>query len=120
MSQNIRMNYIELPAHDLTLAEKFYGDAFAWTFESYGPEYLAFNDGAMDGGFYRSELRSRQSEGSALVVLYADNLEACEAAVAAAGGEISQPIFDFPGGRRFHFFDPVGNELAVWCVAEVI
>lgn len=114
MPVNIRMNYIELPAKDLAAVEKFYGGAFGWTFESYGPEYLAFNDGAMDGGFYKADKSSAQADGSTLLVLYADDLESCADVVVAAGGKITTPTFDYPGGRRFHFTDPAGNELAVW------
>ncbi len=114
MSNPTRINYIELPATDLDAARRFYAQAFGWTFESYGPEYLAFNDGALDGGFFKAPTQARQASGSALVVLYASDLEACESRVRAAGGEISTPVFAFPGGRRFHFLDAVGNELAVW------
>ncbi|MGI9037816.1 MAG: VOC family protein, partial [Gemmatimonadota bacterium] len=88
--------------------------AFGWTFTDYGPEYRAFNDGAFDGGFRKAELRSRTETGAALIILYAEDLEAVEAAVREHGGEISEAIFAFPGGRRFHFLDPHGNELAVW------
>lgn len=114
MAKDSKINYVEFPAEDLALAKQFYGKAFAWTFEDYGPDYCAFNDGAMDGGFYRSPLRSNSGEGAALIVLYADDLEAVEARVKQAGGKIVKPIFPFPGGRRFHFTDTVGNELAVW------
>lgn len=114
MSNNAKINYIELPAEDLDRAKQFYGDAFGWTFEDYGPDYCGFNDGAMDGGFYRSPLHSSSDDGAALVILYADDLEALERKVKDSGGTIAKPIFSFPGGRRFHFRDTVGNELAVW------
>jgi len=114
MTSNLKINYIELPAENLDKVEKFYGQAFGWTFVSYGDDYLAFNDGVMDGGFYRTPLASNAANGAALVVLYADDLESAEARVVKNGGQISTPIFNFPGGRRFHFKDPNQNELAVW------
>jgi predicted enzyme related to lactoylglutathione lyase len=114
MTNDSKINYIELPAADLDQAEKFYGETFGWTFVDYGEEYRAFNDGATHGGFYRAPLSSDASSGATLVVLYAEDLEATEARVSAHGGEIIKPIFSFPGGRRFHFKDPNGNELAIW------
>ena len=114
MSNHNRINYIELPARDIAAVQKFYGDVFGWTFEAYGPDYLAFNDGALDGGFFRADLASRCDRGAALVILYSDDLEATLAKVEQHGGTIMQAIFSFPGGRRFHFADPNGNELAVW------
>ena len=88
--------------------------AFDWNFTDYGPDYRSFTDGKLDGGFYKSDLRSSTETGAALVVLYAENLEATKDRVIASGGEIARDIFSFPGGRRFHFTDPNGNELAVW------
>ena len=114
MKEDCRINYVELPAEDFTKTKAFYGDVFGWTFHDYGDRYCAFSDGSMDGGFYRSPLRSDSSRGAALVVLYAENLEATQERITAAGGELRRPIFPFPGGRRFHFLDPSGNELAVW------
>lgn len=114
MSENVRINYVELPAADLGAIESFYKNAFGWSFTSYGPEYLAFNDGQNNGGFYRANRSSSTENGAALIVLYATDLEACEQSVFDAGGRIIKPIFSFPGGRRFHFADPNGNELAVW------
>lgn len=114
MAVNTRINYIEFAAADLDAAQTFYEQAFGWTFTAYGPDYRAFNDGALDGGFYRAELKSDSDRGAALVVLYADDLEHVQAAVEDAGGVIVKTIFAFPGGRRFHFTDLNGNELAVW------
>ncbi|MEO1575665.1 MAG: VOC family protein [Pseudomonadota bacterium] len=114
MSENIRINYVELPAKDLKAAEAFYAKAFGWTFQWYGEDYLAFNDGAMDGGFFRADLQSRAANGATLVVLLSDDLEETYVRVVEAGGTIDQEIFEFPGGRRFHFLDPNGNELSVW------
>ena len=106
------------PAADLDAVQAFYAETFGWTFTDYGPEYRAFNDGSLDGGFYRSELKSRTETGAALVILYADELEATQAAVVRQGGTIAREIISFPGGRRFQFLDPHGNELAVWSAAE--
>lgn len=114
MGTDRSIDYIELPAKDLAAVKRFYSEAFGWTFEDYGPEYCAFNDGRLDGGFFRSDRRSSTENGAALVILYADNLEATVERVTQHGGEIVRPIFSFPGGRRFHFADPSGNELAVW------
>jgi uncharacterized protein len=114
MPQDQKIDYIELPAADLERVKAFYADVFGWTFEDYGAEYCAFNDGRLDGGFYKSDLSASQSNGSALVVLYATDLEATLASVTGHGGGIVRDVFSFPGGRRFHFSDPSGNELAVW------
>jgi uncharacterized protein len=108
------INYIELPAADLDAVERFYAGAFGWRFTDYGPDYRAFSDGTLDGGFYRAGLSSSTAHGAALVVLYADDLESTRETVLANGGAIVREIFAFPGGRRFHFADPNGNELAIW------
>ncbi len=84
---------------------------FGWTFEDYGPDYASFHDGRLAGGFRKE---ARVPRGGPLVVLYAADLAAMEAKVRQAGGKIARPTFEFPGGRRFHFTDPSGNELAVW------
>ncbi|MEO0573994.1 MAG: VOC family protein [Pseudomonadota bacterium] len=118
MARNIRVNYVELPAADFAAIETFYRDAFGWSFTSFGPEYHAFNDGAFDGGFYRSELVSRQDNGSTLIVLLSDDLQHSYDAVVSNGGRIHKEIFSFPGGSRFHFLDPHGNELSVWTMTD--
>ena len=114
MASDLKIDYIEMPASDFDAVQTFYEAVFSWTFEDYGAEYRAFSDGKLDGGFYRSSQRSSADEGAPLVIFYADDLEAVEKAVIAAGGNIVKPIFSFPGGRRFQFTDPHGNELAVW------
>lgn len=97
----------------------FYTSVFGWDYVDYGPSYAAITGAGMDGGFDADAGARGPSDQGALVVLYSDNLEASEQAVKAANGEITAPIFSFPGGRRFHFKDPSGNELAVWTmVAE--
>lgn len=110
MREDGKIDYVELPAIDMGAVKAFYNRAFGWSFQDYGPDYQAFDEG-LDGGFYTSDATQVKPP---LVVLYAHDLEAMEAKVKAAGGEITQPIFSFPGGRRFHFRDPAGNELAVW------
>jgi predicted enzyme related to lactoylglutathione lyase len=117
MPTNLKIDYIELPASNFDAVQAFYQSVFAWTFEAYGDEYRAFSDGRLDGGFYRSSHVSSTERGAALLIFYADDLEALEQAVISAGGIIVKPIFSFPGGRRFHFTDPHGNELAVWSEA---
>lgn len=106
-----RIDYIELPAADLEAMKRFYGDVFGWEFQDWGPDYVSFADGRLAGGFRRE---SEVAPGGPLVVMYAVDLEGCEAKVRAAGGTTVKEIFSFPGGRRFHFRDPAGHELAVW------
>ena len=105
-----RIDYIEFHAADLAATKRFYAGLFEWKFTDYGPAYSSFEDGRIAGGFDASDGAVR----TPLVVLYADDLEGVQKRVAAAGGKIVKPIFSFPGGRRFHFTDPNGNELAVW------
>jgi predicted enzyme related to lactoylglutathione lyase len=107
----IHIDYIELGVTDIPHAKRFYGDLFGWTFEDYGDDYTTFNHGRGQGGFTKVETVTR---GGALIVLYARDLEDIERTVSAAGGKIVRDIFSFPGGRRFHFADPSGNELAIW------
>ena len=114
MKQHEKLNYVELPARDLAATRHFFTQAFGWTFEEYGPDYCAFSDQGLDGGFYRSELYSSTLSGAALLVFFSDDLEATRLKVEQAGGRIEKPIFAFPGGRRFHFSEPSGNEFAVW------
>lgn len=114
MPAHEKINYIELPARDIPAVKRFFTTAFGWEFEDYGPEYTAFAEQGLDGGFYQSELRASTATGSALVVFYSQELEGTQAKIETAGGEIIRPIFSFPGGRRFHFTDPSGNEYAVW------
>jgi hypothetical protein len=106
-----RIDYIEMPATDISAIKRFYIDAFGWKFTDYGPEYTSFEDGRLTGGFTKDRAAA---SGGALVVIYVLDLSAAEQRVRAAGGTITKPPFPFPGGRRFHFTDPSGNELAVW------
>jgi len=111
---NTPINYLEFPARNLEATKAFFEKAFSWSFTDYGPDYTAFSNSGVDGGFYRSDLTSTVSNGSALTVLFSKNLEQSLASIKVAGGTIVQDIFDFPGGRRFHFTEPSGNEMAVW------
>jgi len=114
MNQHEKMNYVEFPAKDLGATKAFFQSAFGWSFTDYGPEYTAFENQGLDGGFFQSDLASSTEKGAALIVFYSDQLEATLAKVEKEGGAIVKPIFSFPGGRRFHFTEPSGNEFAVW------
>ena len=114
MSNHDKINYVELPATALSETKAFFTQVFSWQFQDYGPEYSAIIDGGIDGGFYQSEQVASSTNGSVLVVIYSEDLETTLAKIAPAGGTIVKDIFSFPGGRRFHFTDPSGNEWAVW------
>lgn len=109
-----KINYVEYPAKNLKATQSFFQKAFGWSFADYGPDYTSFADQGLDGGFFKSDLAANTSTGSALVVFYSERLEDTLAKIIAAGGKIVKPIFSFPGGRRFHFTEPSGNEFAVW------
>jgi predicted enzyme related to lactoylglutathione lyase len=106
-----RIDYIEFPATDIAKTKAFYTDVFGWKFTDYGPDYTSFEDGRIAGGFWKKDT---VTAGGPLVVVYAADLAGMQAKVQAAGGAITKEIFSFPGGRRFHFTDPSGNELSVW------
>ena len=108
---NNHIQYIELYAPDLDVVKDFYTKAFGWTFTDYGPGYTAFSNSGVEGGFEKVD---SVTHGGPLIVLYHEDLEAAYEQVKGAGGKITKEIFDFPGGRRFHFTDPANNELAVW------
>lgn len=110
MREDGKIDYVEMPGADMPALKGFYQRAFGWTFTDYGPDYAAYSEG-LDGGF-DGDAATRIAK--PLVVLYAHDLEAMAAKVEASGGAVTSPIFSFPGGRRFHFTDPSGNELAVW------
>ena len=114
MPAHEKINYVEYPARNLEATRAFFQAAFGWSFENYGPDYSAFSGQGLDGGCFRSELAASTADGSAFVVFYSERLEDALAKVTAAGGQIVKPIFLFPGGRRFHFKEPSGNEFAVW------
>lgn len=110
MREDGKIDYVELPGGKLSEVKDFYRDAFGWRFIDYGPDYAAFEEAGLDGGFDSSS----DAGAAPLVVLFATDLEAMLAQVDICGGKVTRPIFSFPGGRRFHFRDPAGNELAVW------
>ncbi len=114
MNEHEKINYLELPAKDLDLAKSFFSSVFGWSFIDYGPDYSAFANAGLEGGFYRSNQNSCVEKGSVLVVFYSNNLDSTQSKVEQAGGQIIKPLFSFPGGCRFHFADPNGNEYAVW------
>jgi len=109
-----KINYIEFPSTDVEQAKKFYGAVFGWTFVDYGPDYVSFQGAGIDGGFYKREPGDGPGKFAPLVVLYSADLAATEIAIRMEGGGVVVPTFEFPGGRRFHFADGVGNVLAVW------
>jgi uncharacterized protein len=113
--QHHTMDYVEFPATNMEATKRFYHDVFGWDFKDWGPEYISFHDGQIAGGFTtEANVASGSKTTGALVVLYTKNLEETYSKVKGAGGRIAREIFEFPGGRRFHFADPNGNELAVW------
>ena len=107
----MNIDYVELPATDMVAMKAFYGAVFEWTFQDWGPDYVAFSNSGLEGGF--RSVDAAPTRGGTMVILNADDLEAAEAAVTGAGGEIVER-HEFPGGRRFQFLDPSGNEVAVW------
>jgi predicted enzyme related to lactoylglutathione lyase len=109
---NNHINYIEFKAHDLEKVKTFYSEVFNWKFTDYGPTYTAFDNSGMQGGFEKTD---DPIINGALIVLSHSNLKEVMAKIIAAGGKIVVDIFEFPGGSRFQFEDPSGNELAVWC-----
>ena len=108
---NNEINYVELKAKDLEEVKTFYSQCFGWAFKDYGPDYVAFSKSGLEGGFEKTD---DEIINGALVVLYHEALEEVQKSVLKNGGVISKDIFSFPGGRRFHFKDPAGNELAIW------
>ncbi|MBU2280634.1 MAG: VOC family protein [Gammaproteobacteria bacterium] len=114
MSLPDQINYLELPSLDPEASKLFFSRLFGWRFVDYGPDYLAFFDAGIEGGFYRSSLVASPAQGGTLVVLKSADLAQSLAAVQAAGGTIVKPIFVFPGGQRFEFLEPGGNQLAIW------
>lgn len=114
MPNHEKIDYLEYAAHNLVATKEFFINVFAWRFTDYGPDYTAFDKQGLEGGFYRAELVSNSDQGAALTVFYSNDLEATQQKISDHGGKIVKPIFDFPGGRRFHFTEPSGNEFAVW------
>lgn len=109
-----RLNYVELPATDIAKAKAFYEKAFGWSLTEFGPSYAGTTTGDVDLGLQADKAEAPKAP---LAIVETKDLEAALKSVTAAGGKITKPIFAFPGGRRFHFTDPSGNELAVWQTA---
>jgi predicted enzyme related to lactoylglutathione lyase len=114
MSEHHKINYVEIPAKDIKATQKFFNSVFDWQFLDYGPEYCSIENASVDGGFYLSDKVASTENGSVLIVLYSDDLEASMQKIVTYGGHITKSIFSFPGGSRFHFNDTNGNEFAVW------
>jgi predicted enzyme related to lactoylglutathione lyase len=110
-TEHNQISYIEFTSTDLARTKAFYGAVFGWKFKDWGPDYIGIEGAGVEGGFAKGEAPAKSSP---LIVLYSKDLKATEDAIVAAGGSIVVPTFDFPGGRRFHFSDSVGNVLAVW------
>jgi len=111
-----KIDYVEFAATDVARAKQFYAKVFGWSFQDWGPEYISFDaaSAGINGGFRATKANEISGGSAPLAVLYSADLEATEAAIVTAGGSIAVPTFGFPGGRRFHFTDGVGNLLAVW------
>ena len=114
MNEHEKINYVEFPATDLSTVKAFFSEVFDWSFTDYGPEYSAFSNAGLDGGFYQSSMNAEAGKGSALIIFYSRELERTQTKIELAGGSIIKPVFAFPGGRRLHFTDTNGNEYAVW------
>lgn len=112
---NIHVNYLELKSTDLEVTKNFYSKAFGWTFTDYGSNYTAFENAGVSGGFEKTE---GPITNGVLVILHYPNLDDIKQKIITLDGKISIDIFSFPGGKRFHFLDPSGNELAIWCEIE--
>ena len=107
---NLKIVYLELPAQELAASRNFYANLFGWTFQEYGPTYAAFSDSGTEGGLNGDPAERTKAP---LAVIESQNIEETEQSILKAGGKITLPTFSFPGGRRFHFTDPAGNELAI-------
>lgn len=114
MHKHEKFNYVEIPAKHINATKTFFAAVFQWTFEDFGPDYSSFSNQGLDGGFFQSELASKTDNGAALLVFYSEDIDATKSKIEKNGGKIVRPIFEFPGGRRFHFTEPSGNEFAVW------
>ncbi|HDM8191758.1 TPA: VOC family protein [Vibrio harveyi] len=114
MHQDEKLNYVEFGTRDINATKQFFEQAFGWGFVDYGPEYSAFSDQGLDGGFFAAEQVSQTTNGAALLVFYSSDIHTTLAKVEQFGGQVIRPIFEFPGGCRFHFTEPGGNEFAVW------
>jgi predicted enzyme related to lactoylglutathione lyase len=116
MRDERRIDYVEIPVTDLDMAREFFSQLFGWEFQEWGPDYYSFSDGRLDGGLRRSETPAPAS--GVLLVFYTRDIDRDYERVQELGATISQETFEFPGGKRFHFVDPVGTEYAMWTSTE--
>ena len=114
MNTHEKLNYVEFAACDLSATKAFFSAVFGWEFVDYGSDYAAFSNQGLDGGFYKADMCNQTGSGGALLVFYSADIQATLQKVVSNGGTIIKPLFDFPGGCRFHFTEPSGNEFAVW------
>ena len=112
--QHEKLDYVEFPASDLAATKAFFTSVFGWQFTDFGEGYTAFDRQGIEGGFYLSDKTSNADSGSALLIFYSSDITATKDKIITNGGKIKTDIFSFPGGRRFHFTCPSGNEFAVW------
>ena len=112
------IHYVEFVSTDFAATKEFYGTVFGWKFQDWGDDYISFSEAVVEGGFHKDLESRKPSRDGALVILYSHDLEATLDSVKSAGAEVTTEPFSFPGGRRFHFLDPSGNELAVWTKAD--
>lgn len=114
MQNHHQLSYLEIPTKNIEDAKDFFSKVFQWSFVDYGPTYCCFTNQGINGGFIQAELTVSTESGSPLIVLYSSDPAATQSKIEQSGGTIIKPIYSFPGGRRFHFSDPTGNEFAVW------
>ena len=114
MLEHHKIDYVEFLSADLDITKAFFVAAFGWDFEDLGSDYTAFSGAGLNGGFFAADCASRTAVGACLIVFYSEALETSLTHLDACGARIVKPIFAFPGGRRFHFEEPMGNEFAVW------
>ncbi len=118
MNSHEKLNYVEFAARDLPATKTFFSAVFGWEFVDYGPDYTAFSNQGLDGGFFKADLSNQTNNGGALLIFYSADIQSTLQKVIGNGGTIIKPLFDFPGGCRFHFIEPSGNEFAVWSEAK--
>ena len=111
MNEHEKINYVEFASANLSETKRFFSAAFGWSFEDFGPDYTAFSNEGLSGGFYTAELSASAAKGSALIIFYSNDLEKTQEKILT--------VFLFPGGRRFEFTEPAGNEFAVWSEAGI-
>jgi predicted enzyme related to lactoylglutathione lyase len=111
-----RIDSIEIPVTDPARVREFFAALFGWEFQDWGPDYISFTDGRLEGGIRRAD-RAAPATG-VLLVFYSEDLARDKDRITKLGGNISQDIYGFPGGRRFHFTDPTGTEYAMWTATE--